>query len=142
VLPLDDIDSRIVMLLGKDMEIPYSAMANELGVSLTTIYSRIRRLRRFGVIKKIVAQIDYEKIGYEARALVGVCVSPNAKDRVVAKFREMEFIRAIYWVTGRYDCVLDIVTKNNSELGRFLSEKMGKIDDIQRTETMLIIDSE
>ncbi len=141
-MTLDDIDLRIISFLEKDMETPYQAMANQLGVSVPTIYNRVRRLKQTGLIKKIIAQIDYEKLGYAIRALVGVSINPKAKEASLREFKKLDRVRTIYEITGRYDYLLEIIARNTEELRQLLTEQMSKIDDIQRTETMVIMRSE
>ncbi len=34
-------------------------IAGRLGVSVATVYNRVRRLKQNGLIKKVTAQIDY-----------------------------------------------------------------------------------
>jgi len=139
---LDDIDLRIVALLERDVETSYPTIADQLGVSLTTVYNRIRRLKRMGVIKKIVALVNYEKLGYGISALVGISANPRGKERVLGEFRRLRQVRVIYEVTGRYDYMLEIRTRDTDELRQLLTVEMGRIDGVQRTETMVIIHRE
>lgn len=140
--PLDDADMMILTSLEKNVQISYREMANQLAVSVPTVYNRVRRLKRIGVIKKIVAEIDYEKLGYIIRAFVGVSTSPRSKVGVLNKLRRLRHVHRICEVTGRYDYVLEIVAKDTEELRRLLTEEMGKIGEVQRTETMVIMHAE
>ncbi len=47
-------------------------LGKRLNISPSTAYIRVRRLRQMGLIKKIVAIVDYQKLGYKMRALVSV----------------------------------------------------------------------
>ena len=139
---LDEIDFKITRVMERDTEVPYDILADELGVSLTTVYNRMRRLKRMGVIKRITAEIDYEKLGYGIRALVGVSVLPSLKAEALTRFKRLDQIRVIYETTGRYDYLIEVLARQTDDLGNLLTEKMGKIDGVQRTETMMIISLE
>ena len=115
-------------------------MARQLGVGLTTVYNRVRRLKKVGVIKKAIAQLDHKKLGYGIRALVGVSVSPQAKETVAEEFEKFSQVHLIYQLTGRYDYLLEVLVRDTDELRWLLVEKMGKISNIQKTETMLVTD--
>jgi len=130
---------KILSFLEKDMETPYQTIASQLGVSVATVYNRVRRLKQTGLIKKVTAHIDYERLGYAISALVGVSVSPKAKDQILKEFKKLSQVRTIYEITGRYDYLLEILARNTDELRQLLTEEMGKIDDILRTETMVIM---
>jgi DNA-binding Lrp family transcriptional regulator len=139
---LDESDFEIVRLLEKNAEFPYQRIAEMLGLSLTTVYNRVKRLKRIGVIQRTVVEVDYLRLGYSIRALVGVSLSPKAQDQALTKLRKMGQVRRIYQVTGRFDYMLEVVVRHTEELRRLLTEEMGKIEAIQRTETMVIIHSE
>lgn len=136
--PLDDIDMKIVTYLERGLDVSHGDMARELGVSVATVYNRIRRLKRIGVVR-MFAEIDHEKLGYTLRALVGVCTNPKSRARTLNKLRRLPHVQRILEVTGRYDYVLEIVARDSSDLRRLLTDEMGNIDEAQRTETMMIM---
>jgi len=136
---LDEFDFKIIRILEKDTETPYRSVSDQLGVSLTTVYNRVARLRRMGVIKKLKAEIDYSKLGYSIRALVGISVSPKAQHTALQEFRKLTQVHLIYQVTGRYDYLLEVLVKHTDDLRKLLTEEMGKIDGVQRTETMIVV---
>lgn len=138
---LDEIDLKLLEILEQDSRVPYRELASKFGVSVATICNRIKKLQELGVIEKFVIQVDYTKLGYNIRALVGVTVDSKTLHETLDGFRRMECVKKIYEVAGRYDFVLEILSKDTADLRTLLTEKMSNIIGVQRTETMVITSS-
>ena len=59
---LDFIDREILKILQKDAKIGAKAIAEQLGMTKTPVYERIKRLEHDGFIKNYVAILDKDKI--------------------------------------------------------------------------------
>ncbi|WP_336038099.1 Lrp/AsnC family transcriptional regulator [Halobacterium yunchengense] len=73
---IDDIDRRIIYALQRDARRTSSqTIADEAGVSASTVRNRIQRLEDRGVIRGYHADVDYELAGYQLYTLI-VCTAP------------------------------------------------------------------
>ncbi|MFE3055453.1 Lrp/AsnC family transcriptional regulator [Nocardia sp. NPDC059236] len=72
---LDPIDKRIVRALQFDPRLPFSVVADELGVAEQTIARRYRRLRRDGLVR-VIGAVDARAIG-ETEWIVRVRCRPE-----------------------------------------------------------------
>ncbi len=59
---MDAIDQKLIKYLQEDCKVTTKALAIRLKLSNTAVYERVRKLERYGVIKKYVALIDGSKI--------------------------------------------------------------------------------
>jgi len=59
---LDQIDREILKILEKDAKTVAKSIAEQLGLTKTPVYERIKRLEKEGYIKNYVALLDTEKI--------------------------------------------------------------------------------
>ncbi|MHC1627217.1 MAG: Lrp/AsnC family transcriptional regulator [Candidatus Nezhaarchaeales archaeon] len=50
-IELDDMDLKIIEMLRNDGRASYKELAEKLGVGVATVYKRVKRLERLGVIK-------------------------------------------------------------------------------------------
>ena len=62
MVDIDKTDSLILNHLQRDGKITIAALAQELSLSTTAVYERIRKLEKEGVIKKYVALLDPKKV--------------------------------------------------------------------------------
>jgi len=134
----DNFDWKIIALLNEDGRLPSAEIARKLGnVSARTVTNRINTLTDNGVIN-IRAVVNPEKVGYGVMADVFVEVEPG-RVREVAK-RAAEFPQSSYvaCATGESDVSISLRVRNIEELFDFVTEKLGKIPGVRRTQSYLL----
>ena len=75
--PLDDIDRGILRLLQKDAKLTNKEIAQQLDLSVTPIYERIKRLERSGYITGYTARLDRELLGFRLQAFCNVSLQEH-----------------------------------------------------------------
>jgi DNA-binding Lrp family transcriptional regulator len=127
---LDLVDHQILKLLQKDAKLNINDIAQELHLTKTPIYERIKRLERSGVISKYVALVDRKK--FTPSIIVFLTGSLN-----VSKFEQtQEFYDAVmdidevlecYLLGGDKDFFLKVIAKNLDSYHDFYSDKIASI---------------
>ena len=69
--------------------------------------------------------------------LVLINVSHGAINQVAEKLADLEGISEVYSVAGRYDLVALIRVKNNEQMADLITNKMLKVEGIEKTETLI-----
>lgn len=64
-------------------------------------------------------------------------VRKNRITEIAEQLAEMTDISEVYSVTGLYDLVAIVRTKNNDEVAELVTNRLGTIDGIEKTDTML-----
>lgn len=127
---LDDEDHALLAALAHDGRTPYT----ELGSSESAARRRLRRLRRAGVL---VFDLDVlpEVLGYHAEARLWLTVRPSglaATAATLAAHPETSFTAV---TTGRTNLVATVICRDSTDLYRYLTERIGVLDDIHTVET-------
>jgi Lrp/AsnC family leucine-responsive transcriptional regulator len=141
-MKLDETDKKIVSLLQEDSKQTNKELSNKLGLSVTAIYERIKKLEKEGVIVKYVALIEKEKVH---RAFVAFChikLVQHSKDFVVKFEREvakLEEVAECYHISGDYDYLLKVLVKDMQEFRDFMVRKLTTINHIGSTHSMFMI---
>ncbi len=73
------------------------------------------------------------------KALVFISVEPNKLSQVALKVKEVPGVKKVYEVTGEYDLVAEVETKDYNEISQLLKEKILQIPGILHTVTSFII---
>lgn len=133
---IDELDIRLLDLLQNDARMPYVKLANELGVSDTTVRTRIERLvRRFGL--RFVVDLDPADLGlvflYLAVRVQGPTLS-KAIDRMT-RLPEIVFLGR---TTGGYDLIAEVVCRDREDLVRILDE-LRAIPGISHMDTFSVL---
>jgi len=85
----------------------------------------------------VVAVPDLEKMGYSTVALVGVQADPDKVDSVAERLAQLPEAYYVSLTTGTYDILILAAVSSLQELRGFLSQKVGIIPGVQRTETSI-----
>ena len=128
---------KILFELTKNGNISVPILSKKLGINASVLYSRIKRLVRKELIKKFTIEIDESLLGINVKTSVGINRDPKLKEQIHKKLLEIVEVVSLYEVTGRFDIILRVYTKDLENLHTVVMEKIGKIDGIQNTETFV-----
>lgn len=122
---LDKLDYKILNILQEDNTIAIKDLAERIGLSFTPTYERVKSLKNNGIIKKYVAIVDREKVGCELVAYCNVTIK-NKSVEILRDFEEKlnkcpEIVEVVS-VSGVYDYMIKIVTKNIKEYNDFVEK--------------------
>jgi Lrp/AsnC family transcriptional regulator len=109
---MDDFDKKILTLLQHDASMPVADIAEQVGLSTTPCWRRIRNLEASGVIRKRVAVLDAVKINAGVTVFVGVKAGRHAAswlETFAAAVQEIEEVMEVYRLSGEIDYLLKIV---------------------------------
>ena len=133
----DELDMKLLYELAKDSSISVPNLSKKLGINASVLYSRIKRLMKKKVIKKVTIVIDDSILGIGVKATVGVNRDPKLKDSIHTQLMETPEVVSISEITGRFDIMIRVYAENLEALHTIVIEKIGKIDGIKNTETFV-----
>ena len=133
----DELDMKILFELTKNGNISVPILSKKLGINASVLYSRIKRLVRKKLIKKFTIEIDESLLGINVKTSVGINRDPKLKEEIHKKLLEIAEVVSLYEVTGRFDIILRVYTKDLENLHSVVMDKIGNIDGIQNTETFV-----
>jgi len=139
VLPdLDDVDKKILKKLQEDARISFKEIAKEVGTSEATVFVRVKKLQKSGVIKGFRAILNPPSVGKQVTAFALVKAEPKSYPRMLAQLMNLEDICEIHDVTGAYYSILKMRTTNSEQLAEIL-DKIGEIEGVAGTETVIVL---
>jgi Lrp/AsnC family transcriptional regulator for asnA, asnC and gidA len=133
----DELDMKLLLELTKDGNISVPLLSKKLEINASVLYSRIKRLVRKKVIKKFTIEIDESLLGIGVKTSVGINRDPKLKQQIHKQLLEIPEVSSIAEVTGRFDIILRVYTKDLENLHSVVMEKIGKVEGIQNTETFV-----
>lgn len=134
----DCTDWEIITLLNEDGRMPSTEIARRLGnVSARTVTNRIKSLTELGVIN-VRAVVNPEAVGYNVMADVFIEVEPGRVREIARKTAEFPEVTYVACATGATDVSISLRVRSIEELFDFVSEKIGKIPGVTRTQSYLL----
>jgi Lrp/AsnC family transcriptional regulator for asnA, asnC and gidA len=137
-MSIDQLDMRIIGSLTGDARKPYKKIAQELGVSDSTVRKRINRMIEDGIIKEFTVLLDYHALGRIIKAFIGLRVQPPRLKGIVEHLQENPDVQVLYRTTGDVDLFVEVIFKDMEELNGFLESELS-LDGITGTVVTVVI---
>lgn len=135
---VDELDQRIIGLLNQDARKSYRDIAKEIGASISTVSSRIRKLEAEGILTGYAPLIDETKLGFDVMAVVGVKIHKGKLLEVQRRIAKDDRVSHVYDVTGEWDSLVVVRLKNTRELDAFI-KRLGSMEYVENTYTQVVL---
>jgi Lrp/AsnC family leucine-responsive transcriptional regulator len=138
----DKTDLAILRVLLLDSRKTLQEIGNEVGLSPTSCWTRIKKLEATGVIKRYTVDVDAAKLGYHDSVIVQVTLESHTDETLYDFGRTLATIPEIqeaYLVSGDYDYYIRIAVRDTRDYERLLREKLYKIPGIRHSKSHFVL---
>jgi len=135
---MDEIDSHLIDALRENARAPTAALARSLGLSRTTVQSRLERLERLGVIAGYTVRLADAHVRGHIHAYVMMTVSHKQAAAVTAAISRLPSVRTLQSVSGPFDLIAGAVTPTVAEMD-VLIDALGALDGVERTTSSIVL---
>jgi Lrp/AsnC family transcriptional regulator, leucine-responsive regulatory protein len=135
----DETDRQIVAELRRNGRATNQQIAERLGLTATTVSSRIRRMEEADQLR-VVAVSDFSAHGYDVLLQLAIEVDNRPASEVAQELAKFDEIFAVHIVTGRYDIDALVVMHDFADLPPFLFDRLGSIRGIRRITPSIAVD--
>jgi DNA-binding Lrp family transcriptional regulator len=133
IIELDAVDRRILAVLQEDARISNVDLAEQVGMSPSPCWRRVKTLEDSGVIAKHVSLVDPAAVGLPVSVFVQVTLERQIEtaletfeQTVLARPEVME----CYLMTGDSDYLLRVVVADLSAYERFLMDHLTRLNGV------------
>jgi DNA-binding Lrp family transcriptional regulator len=137
-MKIEELDRKILKVLNRDARMSFRLIAKELRISPTTLYNKVRKLERSGVLKGYIPLINKEALGYDLMAIISLRVRQEKDSEVQKAIAKLPQVGAVYEVTGDWDLILVCYFKGRDDLAKFLKKEL-PLSGIERAMTHLVL---
>lgn len=135
---MDDVDHHLLARLRENARCPVAELARGLGLSRTTVQSRIARLERQGVIAGYAVRMSETWEARQIHAFVMLTVEPKATAQVVAALRRMPGVRRLQSVSGAFDLIAAVTASDVAAMDTLIDE-IGAVSGVERTNSSIVL---
>lgn len=139
---MDLVDRKLISLLQKDGKLTMKQLSSELGLSITPIYERLRRLERNGIITGYHAVVDSKKAGFGFEVFASVTLESHKSDYLrefeveISKFSE---VMECYHLAGSFDFLIKLLVKDMDDYANFVNGRLAKLNNIRLVQSMMVL---
>ena len=138
----DDIDRKLLALLQEDGRRPYAELAKAVGLAVSSVNERVRRMHERGVITGVHAHVAPGAVGLELLAYIFVGWSETEVEKDFrALVAQESSVLECHHVTGAWNYLLKVRVRNTRALEAFLTQLKLVVPGIQRTESLIVLSS-
>ena len=138
----DETDKKLLLFLQQDAKQTTKELSYKLGLSVTAVYERVKKLENNGVISKYVAILDKTKIERNFIILCHVKLIQHKKEYVMQFEKEVMNLQEViecFHVSGDYDYILKICVKDMEDYRNFMLTKLTTLQHIASTHSSFTI---
>lgn len=141
-MKFDTTDLKLLHLLQTDCKKTTKEYANNLGLSVTAVYERIKRLEKSNTIGSYVALLDKHKVERNFTVFCHVKLVQHTRDNIQQFEREvlkLEEVVECHHLSGDYDYLLKIHVRDMDAYRDFMMLKLTAINHIGSTQSSFTI---
>lgn len=145
-MDFDQKDLHILDILKQNARFTTKQIAKKLNIPITTVHNRIKKLEKLEIIKNYTVNLDYKKLGKPIVSYILMTVMyilPNGtkikQDEVAKRIRSLENVEEVNILTGGFDIMIKVRSKDIDELNDFVIKKLRAIEGVDKTQTMIVL---
>ncbi len=142
ILGMDALDFKLLNELQRNAKQTNKQLSLKLGLSITAVFERIRKLENDGVLKKYVALLDPQSVNRDFVVFCQIKLLQHSQNNVVTFENEISKLPEVlecYHTSGNYDYLLKVLVKDMHEFRAFMINKLTAINHIASTHSSFVI---
>ena len=119
---LDRTDKKILSLLQNDASLSLQQISEQLNLTSTPCWNRIKRLENTGVIKQRVALLNAQKMGLDLIAFVQIKTQQHSESwfqQFVLQVKGFAQVMEFYRMAGEYDYMMKVLVTDMHSYDQF-----------------------
>lgn len=142
MIKVDRTDGQILEILQKDSRATTQQVADQIGMSASPCWRRIKRLEDEQVIRGYGAQVDRKKAGLGVMVFIRVVIDSHSEaeaKKFEEKVSELDDVVACYSIGGDADFLLQVVSPNLDTYADFSMSVIRRLPGIKEMQSMFVL---
>lgn len=138
----DATDHRILRHLLADPGASSAALSGRAAVAPASLWRRLERMRRSGVITAIQGRIDWRKLGYEVEVSLRFTLDktdPRAFDGFIAAAREVPEVIEIQTFLGSVDLRLSVIARDMAHWQQIYRDRILTLPHVADSDALMLV---
>jgi len=144
---LDSRDLQILRIIQENCRLTSREIADKIDSPVTTVFAKIRRFEKLGLISGYHAVLKANKLGAGTTAFIFVsfahkgdrALSHRKVAKEIARFPE---VQEAHIVSGEWDFFIKVKVKDVDAVGKFVVDELRLLRGIEKTQTCFVFETE
>jgi DNA-binding Lrp family transcriptional regulator len=133
---VSELDLSVIRGLEKSPRVPVKELAHDIGASLSSVRSSLRKLTSQGVIR-VMGVPDAAAFGYTVRGMTLIQVHPSLLMTLTDKLKVYPCIQQMLLTIGEYNCLIWTSFQGSDEMSDFLVHDLGNMPGVVHYESLV-----
>lgn len=139
---IDKVDARILDQLQQDSRITNQDLADQIGMSASPCWRRVKRLEEEQIIRGYGVLLDRKKMGLGVMVFIRVSIDSHS-ELEAKKFEQqvsaLEYVVACYSIGGDADFLLQVVSPDLDTYAEFSMSIIRRLPGIKEMQSMFVL---
>lgn len=131
-------DEALLVLLNENARLSTAELGRRLGLSRTTVQSRLERLEQSGIIDGYTVRLSDAYRKGRLTASVLIVIAPKVQGSVIAGLKKMAPVARVQSVSGPYDLIVEVDAADVQQLDETI-DAIGELDGVDRTISLVVL---
>jgi DNA-binding Lrp family transcriptional regulator len=148
MVTLDPGDMKVLRIIQDNCRLTAREISDRTGLPVTTVFAKIKRIERLGLIKGYYAVLNSRELGVSTTAFVLASFAYKGEERAVSQRKVAKEIASfpevqeVHIISGEWDILIKVKAKDIDAVGRYVVDKLRLVKGIEKTLTCLVFESE
>ena len=144
--PPDASERELLRALQKDSQQSLRELAKAIGLPISTVHEKVKRLEREGYIKGYRAILDEKKLGFPITGFIFVSIMPSStkgasKKKIAKQIAGLKNFQEVHSLAGDWDFIVKAKAASIQELGSLVSEKISAIPGVGKASASIVFET-
>jgi DNA-binding Lrp family transcriptional regulator len=146
---LDERDSKILALLQRNCRITAREIARKIDSPITTVFAKIKRMEKQGVIQDYKAVLDAKKLHMGTAAFILASFSYRlegdemlSQRQIVRQIAGFPEVQEVHIITGDWDILMKVRERDVDAIGNLVIDRLRTVKGIEKTLTCMVFETE
>jgi Lrp/AsnC family leucine-responsive transcriptional regulator len=148
MIGLDSGDVSILRIIQENCRLTSREISDRTGLPVTTVFAKIRRIEKAGLIKGYHAVLNAGELGASTTAFIFASFSYKSGEksisqrRVAKELATFPEVQEVHIISGEWDIIIKVKAKDVDSVGKYVVDKLRLVKGIAKTLTCLVFESE
>jgi len=140
VVTLDNLDWEILRALQDNAKQTYTEIGHRLNVAHSTVYDRIKRMEKHGIVKKYTTIIDLQRVKRGCiTAILTIFTDPKESENIARNLSEFKEVLEVFTsLSEELLIIAKVVAEDQDKLHSFIAQSIAPLPGVLRIRTSII----
>lgn len=141
-MKLDAIDIKILDILQKDGRITIKKMSEQLNLSTTPVFERIKKLEKEGLIQHYAALLNERKLGLKQTVFISLTLKEHSRsylEKFENEVKSFPEVMECYRITGNFDFLVKVLVKDIEAYENFILTKLSLLKNLGNVQSHIAL---